>query len=371
MDLVLRVLAIILATAILTGVHYIYQNQYGIWRDRYDQLVSRLGLPRLEAVTFNRNRVRKILLGRLRADQDRSGLHLGQFGRHSSTEENKFQTGPEYLKVKPRIYHTLWATTILHERKFLPRSVTYAVKGVRRLFVRDRLYIYQGHQQPPLISYRHTMGGALILFCVEGISPTVRDILGAMIDEHGGWQNQDGGWAQCDREFTASDLWASAYAIRLLDMASESNELTEHERSLCVSALSRTLTYFNACWQKNGWAYGGATMQENAVLVLIEIAQILAKHDRKLLQIAVEKLMLWRTPLGLLNEQYLSIPNDCSILALYTRMSYALLRANEPQEIWIALYRHALGKLDQSISSADIARLLDLTCSASTDGVFS
>lgn len=165
---------------------------------------------------------RRRLLDALRVDQSISGPHYGQFGRPANLEEEvRFQTGGEDIQSKPRMFLTMWPVIVLTQRRLMKSRAALAEAGVRRLMSGGRIRVFQSadaNMSPirlrPLISYRHTMCAAVILHQRTGWGADVRNIVGAMLDEQGGWQNDDGGWAQCDVQFTASDLFSSSYAMR-------------------------------------------------------------------------------------------------------------------------------------------------------------
>lgn len=365
-DLSIGVLSSIIASALVAVAVFSYRTpplSRWIGRDRPTSL------PSVGSSNWNRLPLRHVLrrlMTRLRQDQSRTGLHAGQFGRSASGEE-KWQTGLEDIQVKPRIYHTLWPVAVLTANRLLRGNRRYAVDCIRRLFVRDRVRVYQAAVtdmpttgQPQIISYRHTMGAALILRYADPRNSIVRDVLSAMIDLKGRWQNDDGGWAQCDKEVIGSDLWGSAYAARLLDAAIEDQGLIEQERQICVTALNRTISYFRTQWAERHWAYGGSKAEENAVLILIELAPLLAKHDRPFLGEVVAAFKAWLTPLGRLSDGYLDrLEMRDEMITAYARMGFAFRRAEEE---WIPLYAAAMEHLNERANAAELAFLIEMTC---------
>jgi hypothetical protein len=377
MNLIFGIISSILATCIVAGFVYAYHQ--GILRDWWDKFftVFRSTTPSVAInSSHDSTKLRTILLRRLRQDQSRSGIHYGQFGRYTNlVEEQKFQTGAEKknLMVKPRLYLTAWPGIILATREIAPRQLALATKGIKRLFVNNRIHISPPaarqtppQRQPRMISYRHTICGALFLYYVQGCGPIVHNVIAAMLDKRNQWQNRDGGWAQCNQDYTGSDLWGSAYAARLLDkVVADEPTFSDLEHALAIDSLTQTLEYLKNCWQRNKWAYGGSPSEENAVLILIEIAPLLLLHDKQFLNDVVDHIHQWLDPSGDLSDNYLSICRDTSHASLYTRMSYAFCRSVKKTDLWVPLYHRASERIDEELNSADMAFLLDLTYLAS------
>jgi hypothetical protein len=210
-NLALGVVSSVLATCIIAGIVYPFKK--GVLQDWYERCASWMSPPEfLEALPIETlGSIRTKLTRQLRADQSRSGWHYGQFGRITGIgEEFRFQTGSENLRIKPRVYLTVWPALILAKHHMLPRCVAFAVRGIKRLLVDSRVHVFQSagakmspHAQPEMISYRHTMCAALLLYSFQGLGAVVRDVLSAMLDPLAKWHNSDGGWAQCDKEHTA------------------------------------------------------------------------------------------------------------------------------------------------------------------------
>ena len=380
MELVIGIISSILATLIVATTVYAYRR--GLIHVYWDHLVSWL-LPSHTSSekdkTNDPDRVRRILIRLLRRDQSRTGPHYGQFGRSASLDEQeKYQTGSEKLSLKPRLYLTNWPCTILKEHNLEPRSIRIAANGIERLFVNSRVYVYQSatqqtppHHQPQIISYRHTICGALLLHHVKGWIRIVRNVVDAMLDDRNDWQKADGGWAQCDREHTQSDLWGSAYALRLLQcVLDDSKTFSSAEHTLAFNAISRTIAYFRKCWEKNEWSYGKSLSEENAVILLIEIAPVLLRHDRQFLDTVVAHTKQWLSPSGDLSESYLATCKDIPRTVLYARMSYALCLGQQSTSLWLPLYYRSVENLTDDLNSADMSFLIALSyqCEENREG---
>lgn len=371
MNLLYSIFGSLVVAAVLAVIGYMYRA--GTLDSFWDWIVTWI---RLSSQSFSKTshtdsaKVRAILLTRLRRDQCRSGVHYGQFGRGvTQGEEKKYQTGAENLSVKPRMYLTVWPSVVLAKHNLAPRMLVIARKGVEQLYHNNRIHVYQSatrhtppHSQPHIISYRHTICGALILYHLKGSKSIVRNVIDAMIDERNHWQKTDGGWAQCDREHTASDLWGSAYALRLLSqVVADPATFSEHERNSFSQAIARTLHYFTTCWEKKKWSYGGSTSPENSVLLLIEIAPILGEVDPAFLNSVLRSVREWLSLSGNLSESYRDACKEVSHAALNARMSYALCRSSQPVESWHSLYLQATENLDQNLNSADMSFLIELS----------
>ena len=187
--------------------------------DRPNLLLFRSGKSFHEKVQAKPRSAIRYFLRWLGRDQNLVGNHRGQFGKRASfKEERLFLTGAENLKVKPRLYLTGWTCFILSELKLGERYLNRAAHGIEVLLQEGIVKVYQGatsktppDRQPEIVSYRHTIRADQILSVLNYDMKTVAEVLGRMLDERNGWQNSEGGWAQCDEEFIESELWASTY----------------------------------------------------------------------------------------------------------------------------------------------------------------
>lgn len=312
---------------------------------------------------------RKKLIQRLQADQSEDGLHRGQFGRSTDPEnERRFITGAEQISTKPRIYLTLWPTTILSSRHLLPKNVSLAIEGICSLFSENRVRVFQAapaqsppHTEASLISYRHSIGAALLLHSAQGWDSTVRSVVDAMIDPRNHWQNDDGGWAQCDRDHTESDIWCSAYAVQLIAKALKESRLNEMSAFSPTQLIDSTLSYFVNRWRVDQWAVGKSSSEENSVLILIEIAPLLYSLKSGFLQEILLHMKSWLSPSGQLSEAYISKCPGNSYSALHARMAYAFFRSEEDTSTWLPLFKAAVEKPDDKFNSSDMAFIVDLS----------
>lgn len=342
------------------------------FQDRWDTLSLAIDahLRRRSAKEMSYSAFRGIMLRLLRADQSRSGSHFGQFGKEADLdEERRHQTGAEDIHYKPRVFLTIWPLSILRNRELLPSSVRLAEEGLRRLFKDDRVNVAEsvGTTSRPdgktvLVSYRHTIGAALPFTDNKKWPPFAKSILGSMLDPKGCWQNNDGGWAQCDRRYTDSDLYCSAYAIRFLEAALREGEIGEAEKLLAASAVDRTVEFFASRWSRDRWRYGEAISEETAPYILIEIGPVLRTRAPRLLDdVLCFVKEQWLSPSGDLSEIYKNSCSHISVLGLYARVGYALWRSDTQRTDWKFLLDRAIQYRSGPANSAERAYLIEMT----------
>lgn len=352
--------------------------------------------PRLPGITnheIDLPPLRMHLLEKLRALQNvwpAAEDHLGEFrgssGRFGSNTND------------PWMYQTLWATRVIGTRSpAYSHIVNDATSSIKRLLARHKdgriLTSSAGddvdHRQFPIISIRHTICAALIFHVTSREGGLSTSIISHMTDPYNKWQNRDGGWAKTQDERTTrtstSDLWGSAYAAELLQLSLQQDGLLAAARTQQVHALQETIKYLRESWGRNRWGIrGGSPTEENAVLMLVQLAPLLATTDKPFFDVVVEQCKSWMNPNRGLKSDYietcLNHPKaDINISALYTRMSYALYRAGEATEWWLPLYIKALIEFDKirqelekqisrkpqdPLSSADLSFLVDLSYAA-------
>jgi hypothetical protein len=346
--------------------------------------------------------LRKDVLRRLRSLQivlplqnDPYNVHYGEF----SGSPGRFGS---IAPTEPWMYQTLWATRVIAARD--PSNahvVRVATNGIEGLLARrrdNRIHATSSmsarddphHRQLSVISIRHTICAALLFrVALPGGHSSSRSIIGSMTDPDNKWQNKDGGWAKGQDEdsgqargyqdYRASDLWGSSYAAELLELSLIQEDLSTAAREQQTQALERTLRYLKDCWQRNHWKIRGSPAEENAVLMLTELAPVLSVRDRPFLEDVVRYCKDWMNPNGGLKDSYVkacAVHPDVTRAALYARMSYALYRAGEARDVWLPLYIEAVNEFQKNserapqeksagrLSSADLSFLLDLSYAA-------
>jgi hypothetical protein len=316
-------------------------------------------------------RLRRRLVRQLILDQSRSGVHYGQFGRSTSFAESaKYQRNPEDLSTKPRMYLTFWPGVVLGTRGLASRAVRLANRGVQLLFDHGCIHVHQPistgslpQRQTRLVSYRHTICGAYYLYLQIGWNDTTRVVLDRMLDPRNRWQNSDGGWAHSNKGVVDSDLWACAYAFRLLDAAITQcgEQITTRQSDLAKVAQANTVRFLTESWRKNKWAYGAAGAEENAVSLYIEVAEALPRYDRDLFAAVSSELETWLSPAGDLSEAYIGACHDVLPVQLRARMAYALFRGFPRRLAWSPLFEHVLHDDHRGLISSEVAFVIDLT----------
>jgi hypothetical protein len=307
-------------------------------------------------------------LAALREDQSIDGAHYGQFGKSADLEnEEKYQSGAEDVAHKPRMYLTSWPAIVLKKRNHLKSNVALAVRGVEAMMVRGSVRVAQtsGEVSPTkrrfLISYRHTISACLMLVLIRGWSHKETAVLGEMLDPSGHWQNKDGGWAQCDKVHTKSDLWASAYAARFLHAAVNSQDLSGDQVRASAAALERTVTFFATSWRQHRWKYKDMTLEEVVTDMLIEVGAVLHALDQDLLREVLGHVNQWIGLGGGLTHSLVRKCEGVSQFALQARMAYALHQARRPRQEWLPVFDHVLRHRHEHANAAELAFMLDMT----------
>lgn len=364
------VVSSVLATMLVAAVAYLYRHGYlAEWwyvvSEWFPGHVVDSREPQLSVGKFRRSLIRRLV-----HDQSRTRIHRGQFGKSTSLAEiTKYQKNPEELASKPRMYLTFWPTVILKSRDLAPRAVRLAVEGVRQLYENNRIAVRQAisremlpQKQPTMVSYRHTMCGALFLYHQLGWNTTSSAVVDLMLDERNAWQNADGGWAHSDRDVVESDLWGSVYALRLLDLVLQNtNSFSYIAQKRAGDALAATLRYLTQAWQASRWSYGGAASEENAVLLFIDAAESLRQHDSALHEQVKSHIRSWLSPSGDLSDTYLKACHGVSAGQLYARMAYALFRGQENSSVWGRLFERVVRDGGDVLVSSEMAFMIDLS----------
>jgi hypothetical protein len=311
----------------------------------------------------------RFLVDWLENDQCRDGYYLGQFGLHANPkEERHFQTGREPLSVKPRLYLTGWPCFVLTRHHLAPQALETARRGISRLLQDSVVRVSEGAlpgmapaDRPTLVSYRHTVRAVQILLALGKERSAISRTLGQILDPSGGWQNSDGGWAQCDIAFTDSDLWASAYAAALLFDLTRNGGFSS--ATSLPHSLAGTLAYLEAQWRQSKWAYGKLAAEQNAPQIFHEIARCLQMRAPVLRDEIVAWFKQWLTPAGTLSTTYYGRCKDLAAASASVRLAYAFYLAGDGSHVWRPLYAAAVLDFGQGngANSADVAFLLDLT----------
>ena len=312
------------------------------------------------------------------ASQTLYGRQMGQFGKSiEAAEDRRWQlagAAKEDIRTKPRMYLTLWPVIVLRRRGLAPGRISLAAAGIRRTFRDNEVSVAQAavpNMSPMaptarIVSYRHTMAGALILQEYEKWNRTTRAVIDAMLDN--AWGTASGGWFAAEGAQDA-DLWASAYASNLLVRVVSCPgraEFSPPERLKAERKLDDTLSFLNCEWTTKKWAYGGLEPEESAVVMFIEVFPVLCKRDPRLLDLCLNHFRQWLTPAHNLSDSYLGPlkAKGSPVLGeqLLVRMAYAFYLAGDAC-IWRGMFDSASrGNLD-GLHSAELAFLLDMSFS--------
>lgn len=368
-----RLVGGLVATGICSLVAMAYRH--GIIQHWWDGLISKFekfgGRERKNLIP-NPKKYSPRLLRRLRLDQSRLGRHLGEFGKTSNPNSegpyNPELSTPE-LDAKPRMYLTSWPVRVLTKNSRGPRMLRFAEKGIKRLLKNNRVYELRFLETHPtkrstrIISYRHTICAVLIVRSIRGWTEQVRSVVDAMIDPRNEWQKADGGWAKCEGNDEQSDLWSSAYALRMLfEVIEDRDSFNTSTVELAESSIRKTIAFFKQDWEKNRWRFGEVVSEVNSVQIFIDIVVPLKRYEPGLLNEVVSTFRNWKSPEGNLSQSYLKTcgPTE-SGASLYARFAYALHLAGAPRDEWSHFMHESFRRYDEYLNSADVAFLLDLS----------
>jgi len=310
----------------------------------------------------------KALVRWLADDQSTHGVHFGQFGSGANLrEERLFQTSREKLEAKPRLYLTGWPCFVLHELGLGNKQKVLAAEGLRRLLKDGPVEVSLGasqqtppDSQPTIRSYRHTIRAVQILARLNPNNPNISLILGLMLDKRNRWQNPDGGWKQCDKERTDSDLWGSSYAFALLAAALRDQLVSQDIKDTVHESLGNTMKYLKEEWQKTRWSYGGASPEQNGVQIFHETIATFKRYDKLFAEQLQSWVSSWLSPSGLLSDSYFQACHEVTLASANARVAYALFLAGEPTSTWRPLLLVAVNQFEQGANSADAAFMLHM-----------
>ncbi len=349
--------------------------------DFFDLLLITMGKLRVRQPSGAPQTVRKLqkrIVRLLLAGQSLIGVHKGQFGKSTSpSESKKWQTqgDRENFSIKPRMYLTYWPTLILHRHNLVKRYVGFARLSIHSLFSNNRIFVAQSaspnmapDREPVLVSYRHTMAGSLILAAFESWNPTTRATLDAMLDPKNDWQKKNGGWLQVSDDFKTADLWASAYAVKLLNMClSTSSPFSKGEQTRAERLLISTLSFFEEQWAKKHWAFGQLTAEEAAVPLYIDLVQALAQWKPSMASDCLKVFETWLSPSGDLSDSYKAKLKGVPPEQLYARMAYAYYLGDNDSNIWKILFERLVQGDLTELYSSDLSFTLDMSFAYSND----
>ena len=304
----------------------------------------------------------------LSRDQSRRGIHFGQFGSGANLQEEKlFQNTREKLEAKPRLYLTGWPCFILHRLGLGQGQLSLAASGVKHLLENGPIEVSLGaseqtppDSQPTIRSYRHTIRGAQILAILEPDHRFISEIVALMLDRRNGWQNTDGGWKQCDRERTGSDLWGSSYALAFFARLLQEPNFDVEARKKMHELLIETIGFLKRDWYQNGWRYSGASSEQNGVQIFHETFQVLDVYDPPFATELRKWIKGWLSPNGLVSDSYSMECKKMTLASINARVAYAFFVAEEAPSVWKPLCLTAIDRFEEGVNSADASFILHM-----------
>jgi hypothetical protein len=321
-------------------------------------------------------KLQAVLIRKLVSDQNNFGNHRGQYGKSFdaiSSEKYQTETSGENLKLKPRMYLTYWPVMIMNKHRVAHKSVAYAFAGIERLFIDGRIPLFSsGPELSPIRreqkwNYRHSLAGAHILAIYQHNNSTTRSVVGQMLDKNKPWQDISGGWWQTSEKTGKPDIWASAYALKLLDFVS-TNQISAFtgETSSIKQATEQTISFLETDWERQHWGDPGRLLtEETLVLMFIELSPILSRYSSELKIKCISAMKEWLNPAGNLSNAYLAKlaaePNPIFQEQAYVRMAYACYLAKDNSLDWRPLFEKAVRSPLNHLYSTDWAFLLDLS----------
>lgn len=372
-NLITGVIGSLIAAGIIALLSYLFLRNLSVRRliDAVAYYLPTFTTPLGSKLRSNPQKAVKTLVRWLGNDQSRKGEHYGQFGSGANLREEKlFQNSRERIEAKPRLYLTGWPCFVLHDLGLSTTYLSLAVQGIERLLKKEGLIRVSfgaaektpPDRQPTACSFRHTIRAAQILSRIDSDNKHIHHILSLMLDERNQWQNpEDGGWRQCDRERTESDLWASAYSLAFLsDLITRQLLSTEEAKSRARAVIPATVEYLKEEWHRSFWAYGDASSEQNGVQIFHETIKTLKRHDAPFANKLCEWVRGWLSPAGGLSEAYFQACNEVTLASANARVAYALFLTGEPRALWEPLLITAVDRFEEGMNSADASFLLHM-----------
>jgi hypothetical protein len=371
------IIASLVAAGIAAAITFLYRCGYlHVIIDEVMFHISPSGVREQRLLPKETTAIQTHLVRRLLRDQSRFGQHRGQFGKScDALHSEKWQAkgSGENLNLKPRIYLTYWPVIILHKHGLAPRSVNLAITGVAALFTDGRIPVYTSAPESSPTkrelkwNHRHSMAGAHLLAIDQPNNNVTLSVIDQMLDHRNSWQESSGGWWQTSDKKNQPDLWASVYALKLLDFVSSTGiEALQKQTSLVQSAIERTLSYLETEWDTRHWGESGKLLtEENLVSMFIDLAPILLRYSPRLGAKCIAAMKEWLSPGGDLSKGYLATLETqatpiCAEQA-YARMAYAFHLSQDDSVNWRPWFEKAARCSRDRLFSSELAFLLDIS----------
>lgn len=217
-------------------------------------------------------------------------------------------------------------------------------------------------RDPVLISYRHSMAGALILNSLDGWNPITHAVVDAMLDPKNDWQKSNGGWRQVSDAINTEDLWASAYAAKLMSYCVGPDlPFSKIERGRAQELLNLTLSFLEKQWNETHWAFGKLIAEEASVPLYIDLAEVLKLWRPDLVKQCLAQFESWLSQRGDLSDSFKEKLHDVPDEQLYARMAYAFYTSDKSRNIWKVLFERLAQGDFTKLNSADLAFALDMS----------
>ncbi len=309
--------------------------------------------------------VLKRLLAWLKSDQYRRGPRSGQLGTHQDIAETIRFDPHEMPRLKPRLYQTSWACFVLKRLNLLPDAVERARTAIERLMADGAVLAVMPAKRiekiEQKVSIRHTVRAAHTLFVLDTTSRIARSVLQQMLDRGSRWQCSKGGWPQHFGARASADLWASVYAVDFLDCVLHVEPELSQQRGHIQQVLKTTVDHLSREWNRNRWAYQGASTAENAIHVLDCIAPTLRLCAPDLLASATGYADSWITSDDHVTAAYLRECEGVQLGSASARFAYFYFLMDPHGTRWRTLYSDAIEHFERGMDASDVAFLVELT----------
>ncbi len=328
-------------------------------------VISKARSTRPDSIMSSRQSATDYLLDWLRRDQDKRGVHSGEFGKHAPIrEERQFQSAPTDLATKPRLYLTGWPCFVFCELGFSDAALHLAIKGVRRQLAAGSVRALATIPSHPehlstVENIRHTFRALQILHRLTPDDPLVVRVLGEVLDPRRLLQQADGGWPHFAGR-KRSDLWATTYGTSLLHSVETASTLRLGEPNDAHERVRAALVFLKHEWERTRWAYAEASSAHNAVQIYHELAVCLRGVDPSFLDELISWVLQWITPSGMLSASYLDACDHVTWPSANARVAYAIFQYSIDDRRWRVLFEEAMREIAVGINGADAAFLLHM-----------
>jgi hypothetical protein len=220
-------------------------------------------------------------------------------------------------------------------------------------------------------SFRHALRAAQCAIVSDRAHPIAATVLPCMLGATSPMRAPDGGWRALMSD-EQGDLWATAYALRLLHDVDAADDAEPSEDR--TSAITSALHFIERQWRTDQWAYHeNPSSEANAPMLAAEITGVLAARNAALRDEVMTLFKTWVTADGRFTSGYLAAlkkSNEKPEAGTYTsvnhaaiRVAYATFAGSSELVEWRGLVRTVLASSEASWwdTSADAAYLVEMT----------